>query len=224
MRKTLKNKKHIIEAVIFDFDGVILESSEIKTEAFLELFNEYPEHQQAIFDYHMEHQGITRYQKFKWIYETLLNREYTEEIREKLGSSFSALVYDKIMKVPFVPGAKELLKFLQDRRIPAFIASGTPDRELQAIVRDRSLAEYFTAVYGSDLTKEEIIEVIQQNRNFKNSEMLFVGDATTDYHAASAKDLPFIARNTPPMESFWKKRNVEFVSNLLEIPDRFAFV
>ena len=36
------------KAVIFDFDGVILESSNIKTEACLELFEDYPEHRAAI--------------------------------------------------------------------------------------------------------------------------------------------------------------------------------
>ncbi|GAF78578.1 unnamed protein product, partial [marine sediment metagenome] len=33
----------MIKAIIFDFDGVIVESSDIKTEAFRELFQDYPQ-------------------------------------------------------------------------------------------------------------------------------------------------------------------------------------
>src|SRR5690606_22889470 len=39
-------------AVIFDFDGVILESVKVKTDAFKELFSDYPEHLEAIVAYH----------------------------------------------------------------------------------------------------------------------------------------------------------------------------
>lgn len=212
-----------IRGVIFDFDGVILESAEIKTEAFLELFNHYPQHQQAILDYHLEHQGITRYNKFEWIYETLLEKDYTDEIEKNLGEDFSSIVFSKIMEAPFVPGAKNLLQFLKDKNIPSFIASGTPDQELKSIVEGRSIEKYFTEIYGSDLEKEAIIERIMEERDYSNSDLLFVGDAISDYKAASSANTYFIARNTPVMEDFWREKNIEAVENLLDITDLYEF-
>ena len=44
-----------VRAVVFDFDGVIIESGDIKTEAFLELFAAYPEHLPAIKRHHLDH-------------------------------------------------------------------------------------------------------------------------------------------------------------------------
>lgn len=220
MSNRLNMVKHRIRVVIFDFDGVILESSEIKTEAFLELFKDYPEHRKSILEYHIEHQGISRYKKFRWIYKTLLNSNYDKEIELQLGKTFSEIVFDKIMQAPFVPGALELLE-LMESLVPAFIASGTPDSELRQIVDDRSLTHFFENIFGSDITKEEAIRKVKSEYNFKKSEMLFVGDAVSDYKAAMTENLHFIARNTPPMVNFWRKKNIRPVENLLQILDRY---
>lgn len=220
LTKQLSNVKHRIRAVIFDFDGVILESSDIKTDAFLELFKDYPEHRQSILEYHIEHQGISRYNKFRWIYKNLLKCEYDKKIEMQLGEAFSEIVFDKIMNAPFVPGALELLQKMESR-VPAFIASGTPDSELKKIVDDRSLTPFFANIFGSDISKEQAIREVQMKYHFKKPEMLFVGDAVSDYKAASSENLHFIARNTPLMENFWREKNIKPVENLLEILDRY---
>lgn len=212
--------KPSIKAVIFDFDGVILESAEIKTEAFLELFDEYPEHQDAILNHHIEHQGVTRYDKFRWIYKNLLKLEYNEKREKELGQNFSDLVFNKIMEADPVPGAIELLKKLEDE-VPTFVASGTPDEELNSIIKGRSLTTYFDEVFGSNRTKEEIIKLIQETHGFTNSELLFIGDATSDYKAAKATDLHFVARNTPRMTEYWQKEEIDPVDDLMEIYERY---
>lgn len=208
-----------IEAVIFDFDGVILDSANIKTQAFLELFKEYPEHQQAIKKYHIEHQGITRYRKFEWIHKQLLGKPYNEEIREKLGREFSELVFEKIMKADAIPGAIEFLESLKNN-IPAYIASGTPDTELSKIIKRRDLTKYFKGAYGSDISKEEAIDRVAEMESINYSEMLFIGDATTDYKAAASRDVPFIAVYSYEMEGYWQDKGIKPVKNLMEIHEK----
>ena len=207
-----------IEAIIFDFDGVILNSANIKTEAFLELFSQYPEHQQAIKDYHIENQGITRYKKFEWIYKELLNKEYNEQIKRQLSEDFSVLVFEKIMNTNPIPGAIDFLESLQDR-IPAFIASGTPDEELNKIIEGRGFDKYFKAVYGSNISKEEAIDKVADQESAEYSDMMFIGDAVTDYRAAKVRNIPFVAVYSEEMEQFWKEKGIEPVSNLMEIYD-----
>lgn len=202
---------------IFDFDGVILDSASIKTDAFLELFKKHPEHLAAIKAYHIKHQGITRYQKFNWIYQELLDQQYSKKTEAKLSNSFSEIVLRKMKQTNTIAGAIELLRYLKKNEIPSFIASGTPDEELNNIVIERNLSSYFRSVFGSNLKKEQVIDLVMKNYGLINSELIFVGDSITDYEAANSRDVPFVAVYSDTMEDFWKEKQITPIHNLMEI-------
>ena len=61
----------MIKAIIFDFDGVLVESAEIKTEAFRQLFSSFPDKVHEIVEYHKRNMGISRYVKFRYFYENI---------------------------------------------------------------------------------------------------------------------------------------------------------
>ena len=88
----------MIKAVIFDFDGVILESAVIKTKAFEEVVACYPKEQaEAFVSYHMSHMGISRHVKFRYFIEEILHEEYTEDKERKLADSFEHIVYEQVL-------------------------------------------------------------------------------------------------------------------------------
>ena len=58
----------MINSIIFDFDGVILESVSVKTAAFRQLFSFAPEHVDEIVQYHLDNGGMSRFDKFRYIY------------------------------------------------------------------------------------------------------------------------------------------------------------
>lgn len=205
-----------MKALIFDFDGVILESASIKTEAFLELFAKYPKHQPAILRYHLDNVGVSRYLKFEWIYRELLGKPLTEAERERLGAAFSDIVLDKILRCPFVPGALETLQALQGRRLK-FVASGTPQEELEMIVRQRGISNYFAGVWGTPLKKTEIIHNILKRFGRECDEALVVGDGFSDYQAAAEVGVPFIARDTPEQQQRWRELGTQCVADLREL-------
>jgi phosphoglycolate phosphatase-like HAD superfamily hydrolase len=215
-------KKSNIKGIIFDFDGVILDSANIKTEAFLELFKEHTTYINTIKMYHIKNQGITRFKKFEWICEQLLGIEYTESKSAELGKLFSEIVYEKIIETRPIPGAIDLLDSLQDK-IHMFIASGTPDDELHTIINRRNLSKYFEKIFGSNHTKIEAVDLIMDSYGFDKSELIFVGDATTDYEAAKARGLHFVAVQSDVMRTFWKNKNILPVDNLLEIKNLIEF-
>ena len=47
-----------IEALVLDFDGVILESNHVKAETFRRLFSQYPQNAEAIVKLHRDHGGM----------------------------------------------------------------------------------------------------------------------------------------------------------------------
>ncbi|OEH85503.1 hypothetical protein BHU72_05300 [Desulfuribacillus stibiiarsenatis] len=182
----------MIKAIIFDFDGVILETSDIKTEAFRELFKEHSQELvESVIDYHKTNMGISRFVKFQYFYDNILHQELTKEKKDELSEKFSKIALDKILMAPFVKGVKE---FLQSKKYKYYIASGTPEEELRFIVKEREVDCYFHGVYGSPRVKEDIVRDIMLNNNYSNHEVVFIGDAISDKLAADKTGIRFIAR------------------------------
>lgn len=183
----------MIKAVIFDFDGVILESSEIKTEAFRELFSAYPDSVGEIVEYHLANAGISRYVKFRYFYENILKRSLSEKEELELGDMFSEIVLKKVLEAPFVPGAFEFLSG-ENSSYDFFIASGTPEEELRHIMRERNINTYFKEAHGSPKTKPVVIRDILSRYCLKKKEVVYIGDAESDRLAAKETDVFFIER------------------------------
>ncbi len=169
----------------------------IKTEAFGEVVRDYPRPQaEAFVAYHMSHMGISRHVKFRYFIEEILGEDYTEEKGKELADRFEQIVYQRVMECAFVPGAKEFLEESYEK-YDLYIASGTPDEEMQRIIDGRGLRGFFKGVYGTPMKKEEIIGHILTENGYDTLEAVFVGDAGTDMRAAVETGLMFIGRNTP---------------------------
>lgn len=181
------------KAIALDFDGVILESAAIKTEAMRVLFAGHAAHSAEIAALHERHAGISRYVKFDMIHRDILKTPLAPAAREALGRKFSDLVVAKVLACSFVPGAREFLE-ARHRSLPLFVISGTPDGELAEIVARRGLASYFKGVYGSPRSKAEILRSIFADHGLEGCELIFVGDGLSDFEAARAVGVPFVGR------------------------------
>lgn len=187
----------MIKCVIFDFDGVIAKSVDVKTEAFRRLFCEYPQHLEAITRYHTSNGGISRFDKFRFIYGNILKEDLGEVKFKELCESFSGLVKEQVINADYVEGAGELLdKFLGRYRM--FVVSGTPEKEMREIVRHKGLDKYFSQVYGSPAKKADLINGILRDNNYQPDEVIFIGDSVNDLNAAAEADVRFIARVDEP--------------------------
>ena len=204
----------MLKAIVFDFDGVILESVDIKTRAFVELFNNFPQHKEKIVKLHLENGGMSRYRKFEIIYREFLRRPLDEDERKNLGDSFSQIVYREILACPYVPGAREFVDNRKDK-YQLYVASGTPQSEIWDIVQKRNLNDIFIGVYGSPSTKAEILRKIMSENGWQPREIIFIGDAMTDYQGALQAGVPFIGR-VPSGErnSFPKKNTITIIRDL----------
>ncbi|MEZ5633441.1 HAD-IA family hydrolase [Nitrosomonas sp.] len=186
------------EAIIFDFDGVIAESGEIKTQAFAELYRPYGEAVVAeVVKYHTAHGGLSRYNKFRHFQQHLLHKApLTPEQEQELDRRFSELVVEAVVAAEAVPGADELIRQQVDR-IPLFVASGTPETELKVIVERRGLTPYFKQVRGAPKLKPELIAEILSEHGLNPNGVLMIGDAMADYEGAQANNTAFLGRVRP---------------------------
>ena len=209
-----------LRAIVFDFDGVVLESADVKTEAFVELFAAHgPEVCALVKAHHLANTGISRFVKFAWIHEHVLRTPLSEADSKALGARFSALALDKVIAAPFVPGAHEALDALAPR-YPLFVASGTPQDELDEVVDRRGLRGYFREVHGTPREKPAILADLLARHGVAPEALLFVGDGLSDYKAAVATGVEFLARDTPPLHDHWAALAVPRAPDLVDLPAR----
>jgi phosphoglycolate phosphatase-like HAD superfamily hydrolase len=180
-------------ALLLDFDGVILQSAALKTRAFAELYDDAdaPTHA-AIVDYADAQGGLTRRDKFAHIERTFFAREPSAGDLDRLTAAFRARVFDAVLASDFVPGAERLLRLAQGK-IALHVVSGTPHDELVEIVERRGLARWFASVDGAPPGKRETFARILAERGYRADEALAVGDALTEFEAARALAIPFLA-------------------------------
>jgi phosphoglycolate phosphatase-like HAD superfamily hydrolase len=214
----------MIKAALFDFDGVIAESFDVKTNAFARLFAPYgPAVVDRVVAHHLAHGGVSRFVKILHYHEHFVGRAIDHVELDDWCRRFSELVLDAVVAAPLVPGALELLEQCH-ARYACFIVTGTPQEEMEQIASRKDLAKYFLEIHGSPRTKSEIVRQIMAAHGLRSEEAVFLGDALADYEAASDSGLRFIGRVAagqtnlfPPdipevqdfsgisLESFWPK-------------------
>jgi phosphoglycolate phosphatase-like HAD superfamily hydrolase len=209
----VKKRIEAFRAIAFDFDGVILESVDIKTQAFMALYAAYPGKLSAIRAYHLSNAGISRYVKFEHIQTKILGLPYTERDREQASAEFARLTHEQILRCPEVPGAAGLLQLLKDR-VLRIVVSGTPQDELRVIVADRGMTGWFDEVWGTPRTKPEILRDALARHALPPQTVLMVGDGMSDYQAAREAGVRFLAREK---DSVFADVAVDRVSDLLEM-------
>ena len=65
-----------IKGLIFDFDGVILDSVKIKEKAFKKIVNKYLTASEKFMKYHNKNLGISRELKFEYFYKNIIKKIY----------------------------------------------------------------------------------------------------------------------------------------------------
>jgi phosphoglycolate phosphatase-like HAD superfamily hydrolase len=202
----------MLKAIIFDFDGVIVESVAVKTDAFRRLFAQYPEHHDEILTYHKINGGISRYVKFQYIYDKILKQPLSEAQSKQLGERFTQYALEEVLAAPFVDGAEAFLKKYHDR-LKLFIVSGTPQDEMCLITHKRELDQYFKGVYGSPRSKRELSQLILKDHLLAAQDVIFVGDSINDYDGAVGAGVTFVGRLHPIEPNPFRNANVKKIIN-----------
>ncbi len=188
-------KTHIdrYKSFFFDFDGVIIDSVNIKTRAFGELFKDYGEDVVGkVVDYHLNNGGVSRYEKFKYYYKNILNKEITPEIINDLDKRYSRLVVEKVVEAPFIKGAMDFIKKINQSGRDCFIISATPKKEIEDITMSRQIDKYFKEIVGSPRTKKENLKYLLDKYDIDFEKAIYFGDARSDYEAAEEENIDFI--------------------------------
>lgn len=184
----------MIRAIIFDFDGVIVDSNHVKTAAFVKLFMDHPQRiRDSVKRFHLENGGMSRFDKFRYIYANFIKEPLSDEKFKMLCDDFNRLVVDDVVNSPIFEGVQEFLEKYKDK-YGLYIVSGTPEDEIREIIRRRKLDNFFLGVYGSPASKKDLIGKALKENGYKREEAVFVGDSINDHEGAVGAGVTFIAK------------------------------
>ena len=195
--------------IIFDFDGVIINSHKIKTMAFYHVFKSYGKNYGTkAQQYHLNNIGQSRYLKFKYILRNILNFPVDKNIITKLDTEFDNYIEKKIKKLH--PSCY-LIKFLKNKKkiFNFYISTATPEKKIIKILKQKKIYKFFDRVYGSPNTKKHHIRDIKKNKK----KCIFIGDSFEDLKAAKYSNILFILKTNSENISFRKQINSKTINS-----------
>jgi len=181
--------------ILWDFDGVVKESTAIKNQAYSQMFSKFgKEVLEKVMEHHGRNGGISREVKIPLYFSQFIGFNLnSREISEKC-SEFSTMVVQKVIGAPWVDGVQDYLKSNPYKQ-RFVLVTGTPQEEIIEILTRLEILECFHSVYGSPTTKENAI-FQELKSGTKVQDCLFIGDSTTDYEAANFHHIDFLLRET----------------------------
>jgi phosphoglycolate phosphatase-like HAD superfamily hydrolase len=179
-----------IRSIVFDFDGTLIDSNQLKYDAYFELF---PDNERL--DHIIRDVLSTSFEKTRFvILEQILRRVGVECMHEEasiLAERYNDIVLAGAKSCPEKIGAEEALKkFAPMYRL--YVSSTTPDASLKEIIRFRKWEGYFRGVFGYPHKKSETLLYIMELEKLRNDEVLVVGDGESDRESALKNGCPFV--------------------------------
>jgi len=192
-----------IETIVFDCDGVILDSNRIKTEAFYKIGKQFSEEAGIrLANYHISNGGESRYKKFNYLIENILKKDPSIKEVERLSKIFAKITVHNVLNCSIAERIYELRKKTINKKW--LVVSGSDQEELREIFLKRGLDSLFDGgIFGSPNTKDTILKREIDSGNICKSS-LFIGDSITDFKAAKNANMEFIFLSKWSGISNWK--------------------
>ncbi|WP_448658017.1 HAD family hydrolase [Sphingomonas sp. CJ99] len=183
--------------VVFDCDGVLLDSNRFKIDAFRTVAADAgfdPAVVEAFSAFQAANFGTSRYRLF----ELLLSGQFGPTVPvalDQLLDAYGAACRSGYLKVAETPGMRDALDRAGQGR-GLYVVSGSDEAELTDTLVARDMARYFQAIYGSPRTKVENLARVRAHRadagGRPDERLLFVGDALADLKAATESGADFL--------------------------------
>ena len=215
MSKTMEFTPEAYKLLFWDFDGVIKDSVPLKTAAFDQLFQDYDDDvRKYVREYHLLHGGVSRHIKIPHYFRTLLDQELSEEENFEYCQRYADSVIEGVIACPWIEGAREFLNSNPHGQ-QHIIVTGTPQDEMEHILKAIDLVGLFSRVFGAPHAKPEVLAKILAEMKMEPKKCLMIGDSMTDYDAAVENQVPFLLRENEENQEYFAFFDGPKVSNFL---------
>ena len=200
-------RKNKLQAIFWDFDGVLMNSNKVRDIGFLEVLKEFPQDQvDALMLFHQQNGGLSRYVKFRYFFEEIRGESITDEAILVWAERFSILMKQFLTDRELL--IKETLDFVQSyhQKIPMHVVSGSDQGELRYLCRSMGIDHYFKSIHGSPKPKSQWVGELISEYDYVPSSCILIGDSINDFEAAKDNGLEFMGYNNKKVESLSTKK------------------
>ncbi len=181
------------KTIVFDCDGVILNSNKTKVQAYFNVAKRMggtDAQAQQFVDYHIEMGSFPRNGKIEYYLANVLKVEETPELMQQYLDTFDAILDESLMQCEVAQGLDQLKAHTQQSKW--MILSGGDQVGLRKIFARRDLTKHFECgVFGGPDTKELVLAREKENGNIQFP-ALFIGDSKYDHQSSTGAGLDFV--------------------------------
>ncbi len=211
-------------SIVFDCDGVVLDSNGAKIDAYRQValsVGASAQQAEQLVQHHIKLGGISRYPKFEFFLREIMQQPVTEQAMHGLLERFTVEVQQRLLNCTISPHLDALRAASKSAKW--MILSGGDQVELRKIFQLRGLSDYFPGgIFGSPDNKDQVLAREMQNGNIVQP-ALFIGDSRYDFQAASAAGLDFVFltdwTDMQEWQGFCRESNITVMNNLGQLLD-----
>ena len=192
-----------MKTILWDFDGVILDSMKIRDWGFEEIFKIFDKDKVSqLLVYHRKNGGLSRYVKIRYFYEVILEKNITEKELQKYANQFSLLMKNKLVNPKNL--IQDSLNFIKEnhKKYNFHIVSGSDQNELRFLCKELKINHFFISIHGSPEPKNDLVKKLLKDLNYNKSETLLIGDSINDNNASKANNIFFLAYNNQKLDKY----------------------
>jgi phosphoglycolate phosphatase-like HAD superfamily hydrolase len=185
-----------MNSIIWDFDGVILNSNEVRDKGFEKVLEHYSQDEiKRLLEFHRANGGLSRYVKFRYFFEEIRDEAISDKEVKDWAGKFSVITSKLLTNSAL--RIEETIDFIRKNheRYRMFVASGSDQSELRYLCRQHNLDHYFEGVFGSPVAKNDIVNNIIKDFKIDPANTYLIGDSHNDFEAASVNGIKFIGYN-----------------------------
>lgn len=190
----------LTKTILWDFDGVILDSMKVRDQGFVEIFKGFPENQvDALLAFHRHNGGWSRFVKIRHFFEEIRGEEITDETVKEYATQFSKVMKELLTNRDLL--IKDSVQFIQKSHdlYNFHVVSGSEQNELRFLCRELGIADYFISIHGSPTPKDQLVRDLLIAHNYNIQDTVLIGDSINDYEAALKNKIAFIGYNNPSL-------------------------
>ena len=176
------------KVIVFDFDGTLIDSNQLKYDAFFKLFPSDDLHKKIVTEVLSEILEGSRYVILRETIKrrnTEMNEDELDNNVQVLATKYNVIVADGAKHCKEKPGAEEALESLS-KRYKLYLNSTTPEASLKDIVTYRKWEDYFCDIFGYPNDKASVLFDIIERESINPDELLVVGDGKSDKDSANS--------------------------------------